>query len=173
MFGKRKNKELENVLLPLLKQSYIKNEADCIRINNEYNKVIMAVGYPREIQEGWLDRIISSEGNFDLCMFIEPAEIQTIMTSLNNELVKQKADMISAQNKGIVNPVLAVQHEDTYNTLKGLQTGKEKLFNFSFYANARAVNKNELELLGRKIESEFNSIMIVPKIPALRMQQAV
>lgn len=161
-------------LLPLLiKPSYIKNSFDSIKTNSGYNRVIMAVGYPRIIREGWLNNIVASEGNFDLSMFISPSPIQSILTDLNRELVKQKSDMLAAEAKGIVNPSLKVQYEDTYRVLERLQTGEEKLFNFALYANARAQSESELELLSKKIESEMNSIMIIPKTPYLKMQDAL
>ncbi len=163
----------ENQIQKLLKPSYIKNEADNIVINNSCNRIVCAVGYPRIIQEGWLNKIISSNGNFDVSMFIEPSSIETIMNQLNSELVKQKSDLIASEQNGIINPSLKVQYEDTYHTLQKLQTGEEKLFNFSFYINAKAENKKELQLLTKRIETELNSIMIIPKIPYLKMKEAM
>jgi len=46
---------------------------------------------------------------------------------MNQELVKQKSDMLASESKGIVNPSLKVQYEDTYSTLQHLQFGEEKL----------------------------------------------
>lgn len=163
----------ENSLEALLKPSFVRNSPDCIQVNESFNRVVMAVGYPRQIEEGWLDRIVSSEGNFDLSMFVEPASIEFILGQLNRELVKQKSDIMAAEMKGIVNPILRVQYEDTYATLQHLQTGEEKLFNFSFYANARSYDKDGLNLLSKKIESELNSIMVIPKTPYFKMQQAI
>ncbi|MFH0955299.1 MAG: ATP-binding protein [Candidatus Micrarchaeota archaeon] len=157
----------------LLKPSYVNNEPDSIQINDTYNRIVMAVGYPRTIQEGWLDRIVSSEGNFDLSLHVEPASIELILGKLNQELVKQKSDILASETRGIVNPSLKVQYDDTYKTLQSLQTGEEKLFNLSFYVNARAFDKPELDLATRKIESELNSMMIIPKTPYFRMQQAL
>jgi len=152
-------------LAKLLKPSFVHNEPDSIQINDTYNRIVMAVGYPRTIQEGWLDRIVSAEGTFDLSLHIEPASIELILGKLNQELVKQKSDILASETKGIVNPSLKVQYDDTYKTLQSLQSGEEKLFNLSFYVNARATDKNELELATRKIESELNSMMILPKTP--------
>lgn len=160
-------------LIQLLKPSYIKNAVDSIQINEQFNRIIMAVGYPRAIREGWLDTIISSEGNYDLSLHIHPSNVETILTQLNQELVKQEADLFAAQSKGIVNPSLRLQHQDTMNVLEKLQKGEEKLFNLSLYINARAYSKDKLELLSRKIQSELNSMLIIPKIPFLRMDDAV
>ena len=165
---------LKGAMLPeLVKPSYVENEFDCIKVNNQLNRIITAVGYPRIIREGWLNAIVSSEGDFDLSMFIEPASIEFVLTQLNRELVKQRCDMMMAEQKGIVNPSLKVQYDDTYNTLARLQAGEEKLFNFSLYVNARAQTKEKLELLSRKIESELNSIMVIPKTPYMKMQPAM
>jgi len=173
-FNKSKKENLQGDLLPLLlRPSFVRNSFDCIQVNNNFNRVIMAVGFPRIIREGWLNSIISSQGNFDVSMFISPASIQFVLSALNRELVKQKCDLMAAELKGVVNPSLKVQYEDTYRTLEKLQSGEEKLFNFCLYVNARAGSKQELELLTKKIESELNSVMIIPKVPFLKMQQAI
>jgi len=117
----------EKMLPQLLKPSYMKNEIDCIKINSNYNRVVVASGYPRTIKEGWLNSIVSSQGDFDLSMHIEPARLEGILNDLNRELVKQKSDMMAAELKGIVNPSLKVQYDDTYRTLERLQSGEEKL----------------------------------------------
>lgn len=170
---KAASKTIQEEMLPeLIRPSYVKNEFDCIKVNSNYNRIVCAVGYPRVIKEGWLNSIVSSEGNFDLSMFIEPAQIEGMMNDLNRELVKQKSDMMAAELKGIVNPSLKVQYDDTYRTLEKLQTGEEKLFNFSLYANARAKSKKDLELSSRKIESELNAMMIIPKTPYMKMEPA-
>jgi len=158
-------------LTKLLKPSYVHNEYDSIRVNEQFTRTIMAIGYPRTIREGWLDSIISSEGNFDLSMHIKPSHIATIITQLNQELVKQESDLMAAQIKGIVNPSLKLQHQDTLNILDKLQKGEEKLFNLSLYLGARAYDKEKLELLTKKILAELNSIMIIPKIPFLKMNE--
>ncbi len=156
-------------LSSLLKPSLVKNEVDFFQVNEQFGRVIMAVGYPRTIREGWLDSIISSEGNFDMSIHVKPSHIETVMSQLNQELVKQEADMMAAQMKGIVNPSLKIQHDDTMRVLEKLQKGEEKLFNIALYIGAKAYDKEKLELLTKKILSELNSIMVIPKIPFLRM----
>ncbi|MDD3159988.1 MAG: ATP-binding protein [Candidatus ainarchaeum sp.] len=166
---KIKKETNQETITRLLKPSYVKNDIDSITVNEQLTRTIMAVGYPRKIKEGWLNQIISSEGNFDLSMHIKPENIQTTITQLNQELIKQESDLLSAQIKGIINPSLKLQHQDTLNILEKLQKGEEKLFNIALYIGARAYEKNKLELLTKKIIAELNSIMIIPKIPYLKM----
>ncbi len=163
----------ETVLKELVKPSYVQNNPDSIQVNDKHNRIIMAVGYPRKIKEGWLDSLITSQGNFDISMHIQPSRAEQIITQLNTELVKQEADIMAFERKGIVNPSLKLQYSDTYKTLEQLQKGEEKLFSLSLYVNAKADNKKDLDLLTRKINSEMNSMLIIPKTPYLKMAQAL
>lgn len=176
-FFKKNNGEFvkreRNLLVDLLKPSFVQNEVDCIKVNEKHNRVVCAVGFPRFIQEGWLDQLIVQEGEFDLSFFIEPASIEVVLTKLNHELVKQKADLIAAERQGIINPSLEVQFEDTHKTLMNLQRGEEKLFLFSLYVNAKAHSREGLELQTKKVQSNLNSAMIVPKTPYFRQQQGL
>ena len=122
---------------------------------------------------GFLDKIVSLAGDFDLSLHIEPYDLETTMITLNKELQKQRADLFAAQQKGILNPSLEIKYADTRAILENLQKGKEKLFNVSMYINCRAQSKKELDYLTRRIESELNSLLIIPKSPQFRMAQGL
>jgi len=150
----------------------IENQVDFLKIDNKLlTRVIYAHGYPRIVEAGFLDRIVSCSGNFDLSMHIEPYPLESTIVNINRELQKQRADLYSAKMKGQVNPSLEIKYEDTQKTLENLQKGKEKLFNISFYINCKGHNKDELELLTKKIESELNALLIIPKQARFRMIQ--
>lgn len=157
--------------LPSISPKYIKNNPDHLEINKKYYRIVHAHGYPRNVETGFLDRIVSSLGDFDLSMHIKPYPIENMLINLNQELQKQRADLYSMKHKGIINPSLEIQYNDTRNTLKNLQKGKERLFNISLYIMCRADSVKELDLLTKKVESELNSIMILPKTATLRMLQ--
>lgn len=159
--------------LESLQPKEIHNYSDYIKINNTLNRVICAYGYPRIVEAGFLDKIVSCVGDFDLSLHIEPYPIETTMISLNKELQKQRADLYAAQLKNILNPSLEIKYKDTLRILEELQKGRDKLFNISLYVNCRAETKAELNLLTKKIESELNSLMIIPKIPSFRMAQGL
>ncbi|RLG69342.1 MAG: hypothetical protein DRO07_02460, partial [Candidatus Iainarchaeum archaeon] len=79
LFKRRKEDSLRASILPdLIKPSLIENRISCIKVNNFLNRVIAAVGFPRFIREGWLDALISSEGDFDISLFIEPVSIEFV-----------------------------------------------------------------------------------------------
>lgn len=149
----------------------IENTPSFIKINGKFNRTIYVHGYPRSVEHGFLDRIVSLLGNFDFSLHIEPYDIETMMININRELQKQRADLYSSQQKNIINPSLEIKYEDTKAILENLQKGKDKLFNVSLYINCRANSKEELDLISRRVESELNSLMIIPKYSSFRMAQ--
>jgi len=147
----------------------ISNHVDYLEVDDQYQRIVYASGYPRYVEAGFLDRIISSLGDFDLSIHLKPYPIEGMLVGLNRELQKQRADLYSMQIKGITNPSLEIQYADTRGTLEDLQKGKERLFNVSLYVNCKADSLKELNLLTKKVESELNSLMILPKIPNFKM----
>ncbi len=142
-----------------------------VEISGKLSRTIYAYGYPRMVELGFLDKIVSSFGDFSLSMHIEPMALEHTMILLNKELQKQRADLYSARLKNQLNPSLEIKYKDTLKTLETLQMGSEKLFNISLYITCKADNKRELDLLTKKIESELNSILIIPKEADFRMIQ--
>ncbi|MFH1210183.1 MAG: ATP-binding protein [archaeon] len=162
-----------NYLHYLIAPKLIKNYPDYIKINNTFNRIISTYGYPRIVEPGFLDKIITSKGDFNISLFIEPFNIENTMIMLDKELQKQRADLYSAQKNSIMNPFLELKYEDTKRILEDLQKGKEKLFNISFYINCKASSIEDLNLLTKKIESDLNSLMIIPKLPIFEMLQGL
>jgi len=165
-YGKGKGNFIDS-----LSPEVINTDVNYLEVDGKYHRIIYANGYPRMVENGFLDKIVSSLGDFDLSMHIKPYPIEGMLIDLNRELQKQRADLFSMQMKGIINPSLEIQHTDTRKTLKDLQKGKERLFNISLYISCKADSLKELDLLTQKVESELNSIMILPRTANLRMLQ--
>jgi len=163
----------ENLTLYDISPKYIKNHVDFIQVNETLNRIIYSTGYPRQVEPGFLNRIVTADGDFDVSIHIEPFPIESMMINLNRELQKQRADMFAQQSKNILNPSLEIKYKDTRSVLENLQKGTEKMFNVSLYINCRAKNKQELTLLTKKVESELNSVMIIPRKPLFRMAQGL
>lgn len=151
----------------------ITNNKDYLQIDDYFYRVIYASGYPRTVEAGFLDRVVSLLGDFNLSLQINPYPIDRMLIDLNRELQKQRADLFSLNTKGIINPSLEIQYKDTRRTLEILQKGRERLFNIGLYITCKAKSVRDLDLLTKKVESELNSIMIMPKIASYRMIQGL
>ena len=160
-------------LYSLISPAEIVNKPEYIKVNENYNRIIAASGYPRTVEEGFLDKIITAAGDFDLSLHIEPFPIETTLVMLNKELQKQRADLFAAEMKHSVQPSLEIQYRDTHSVLNSIQKGEEKLFNVSLYINVRAKDLKELDVLTRTVQAQLNSMLIVPTIPKFRMAQGL
>lgn len=165
----KKEKSLYNIISP----EEIVNNPDHIKVNQYYNKIISVIGYPRIVEEGFLDKIITTVGNFDLSIHIEPFPIENTLVMLNKELQKQRADLYASELKHTLQPSLEIQYKDTRGVLDNIQKGEEKLFNVSLYINVKAKTLEELDLQVKTIQSQLNSILIIPKTPKFRMAQGL
>jgi len=176
---KLNDSELKRLFMKISNKSYgkdflpekIKNSIDFLEVDKKFHRIIYAYGYPRTVEEGFLDRLVSCSGDFNFVLHINPQPIEMAIVALNKGLQKQRADLYSAKIKNQLNPSLEIKYKDTKKILENLQKGNEKLFNVGLYIDCKADSKKELDLLTRKIESELNSLLIQPKQPAFRMLQ--
>ncbi|MBU1975427.1 MAG: ATP-binding protein [Nanoarchaeota archaeon] len=164
--------QIKDNLLFLIGPNYIKDNADSLQINEKQCRIISAVGYPRSVESGFLDKIISSNDDFDISIHVEPYTLETMMVMLNKEIQKQRADLFAEELKKSINPSLEIKYKDTRKVLEEMQKGVEKLFNVSLYINCKGKTKEELDHLTKKVESELHSIMMVPRTPIFRQIQA-
>ena len=147
------------------------NSVDYAEIDGVFHRIVYAYGYPRMVESGFLDKLVSCSGNFDLSLHIEPCSVENTLVMLNKELQKQRADLYAAQIKNQLNPSLEIKYADTHRILEELQKGTERLFNISLYIDCKANSLDSLNLLTRKIESELNSLLIIPRQANFRMIQ--
>ena len=157
---------MARIVLP----SLIQNRMNEIKTDDKWRRIIAADGYPRSVSDGWLDKLVSMSGNFDMAMHIEPLETNKVIRLLNKELRKQGSDINALAKKGDIIPTsLQIQNEDTKNVLRIIQKGEEKMFNVSIYVSPKADSLEELELLTKRVNATLNSVMIQPRIPTMRM----
>ncbi len=168
---KVKKESEKSSVLNLIAPEVFKDNISSLEVNDKHYRIITAVGYPRNVEVGFLDKIISSNDDFDISIHIEPYSIDSMMILLNRELQKQRADLYADKLKNSINPSLEIKYRDTLKVLEAMQKGTQKLFNISLYIGCKGKTKEELELLTKKVEAELNSIMIIPSTPLLRQNQ--
>nr|AQS33902.1 hypothetical protein [uncultured archaeon] len=144
-----------------------------LKIDETFVRTIAVKGYPRSVEEGFLDKIITLNGRFDISLHIEPYLIETMMLMLNRELQKQRGDLWSMEQKGIINPSLEIKYQDTRKVLENLQKGMEKLFNISLYITCKGKSLAELNILCKKVESQLNALLMVPMRPRYQQHKAL
>ena len=161
----------KDLLNYILQPSRVRVEPEKLSINGIFNRILMAVGYPREVEVGFLDKIIRSRDNFDISLHIRPNSIEGMMVRLNRILRQMNSDKYAAQQEGKLTPTLDLQMQDTNRLLHELQSGREKLYDIGLFVNVKAHSLPELDMSTKRVESDLNSVMIVPKTPVYRMRE--
>ena len=134
-----------------------------VKINDTFHSIIQAIGFPRKVEDGWLQAFMSKNDQYDISIHIAPSSVNEMLVMLHNQIVRQTADLISSTSKGTPNPSLEIKLADTKRLHDALYKGEEKLFKVSLYINNKASDKGVQSLLLEKCKANLNSLLIIPK----------
>ena len=111
------------------KQGLVDERADGLRIGEQWRRVLVADGYPGAVGDGWLDKLITMPGTFDMALNITPLEKARVLEQLWRELLKQKSDIESYRKRGErPHEYLQAQYEDTLRVREAIEKDEEKIF---------------------------------------------
>ena len=96
------------------------NDPSYIKIDDIYNKILYAHGYPRSVESGFLDKIVSSLGDFDLSLHIEGGKIVGNRTNPHNFLNSGKLGPPLRGYPG--DTIITTEYGDTYYIFKASGT---------------------------------------------------
>lgn len=157
----------------LITPSYVEIRPDYARINETYHRIIQAVGYPRKVEDGWLQNFLNKNDNYDVSIHVYPSVINDTLTFLHNQIIKQTADLIGSTAKGTPNPSLEIKLKDTKSLYDALYKGEEKLFRISLYVDSKEATLDKLNLLTEKCKSNLNALLIIPKTTNYRIYEGL
>ncbi len=163
----------EEMFSYLITPSYVEIKPNYARINETYHRIVQAAGYPRKVEDGWLQNFLNKNENYDVSIHVQPAPIEETLTFLHNQIVKQTSDLISSTAKGTPNPSLEIKLSDTKRIYDSLYKGEEKLFRVSLYIDNKEATLEKLDLLTEKCKSNLNAMLIIPKTTNFRMYEGV
>lgn len=157
----------------LITPSYVEIRPDYGRINETYHRIVQAVGYPRKVEDGWLQSFLNKNENYDISIHIHPSAINETLTFLHNQIIKQTTDLVVSTSKGTPNPSLEIKLADTKKLYDALYKGEEKLFRLSLYIDSKEATLEKLNLLTEKCKSNLNALLIIPKTTNYRMYEGL
>lgn len=169
---KEKEKTTPNYFLETITPEF-DIKPDHALVNGTYHSVVKAVGYPRNVDDGWLETFLSANEPYEISLHIRPATISGTLVNLHNQIIKETSDLFSSKNEGTPNPSLQIKLKDTTHVYELLYKGKEKMFQVSLYVDSQAPSRGELDLLTEKCKANMNSLLIVPKTLDFRMADGI
>ena len=142
-------------------------------VNGEYHRILRIGGYPRQVENGWLQEFLSKNDGYDISLHVKPSTISQMLIHLHNQIIQQTSDLLLSTSKGTPNPMLEIKKADTMRVYDSLYKGEEKLFSVSLYIDSKAASEDELRLLTEKAKSSLNAQMMIPKLTAWRMADGI
>ncbi|MCX6770782.1 MAG: ATP-binding protein [Candidatus Micrarchaeota archaeon] len=142
-------------------------------VNGILHRVIKAVGYPRNVEDGWLEQFMATSEPYDVSIHIHPASISRTLANIHRQIIKQTSDLLSGNAEHAPNPSLEIKRKDTLKVYGLLYKGKEKMFDVSLYVDSQARGKDELALMEERCKANMNAMLIVPKRTDFRMADGI
>jgi len=157
----------------IISPSAIEVDFTFLRINNRFHRTYYVVNYPRYVSPNWLSPLINFDKALDVSMFIYPTEGKEVLNDLRRKIAEMEAEISSDVQRGrVVDPTTQAKLEDALSLQEELAKGMEKFFQFGLYINVSADSLEELNRVGKELESSLGALMIIPKQAALQMEEA-
>lgn len=142
-----------------------------IQVGGKFYRTFFIVGYPRYVSTGWLAPVIDFDQSLNISMFVYPVYVNDVLSNLKRKIAEMEATLGAQQEKGqAVNPQVEAALNDAYGLQAELAKGMERFFQFGMYITLIANDKSELEESTKKLTSTLSSLLLVPKIATLQME---
>lgn len=160
---------LRDVIAP----SSFEIESSYLKVGSKYVRTYFVYGYPRSLFTGWLSPLINLDQVLDIALHIYPAESKVVLDNLRRKVGQLEANYSINREKGLVrDPALEAALQDAEELRDKLQVGEERFFRFGLYITVYGKDLQEIDLIGKNIESIFGQSLIYTKPANIQMEQA-
>ncbi|MHB8242792.1 MAG: VirB4 family type IV secretion system protein [Solirubrobacteraceae bacterium] len=146
--------------------SAVEIERDWVRTGQVWHRSLAVVGYPREVNQGWLAPLLKAAGDLDLTLHIGP--IPPVLAA--DRLRRQRARLESSRrldlDRGrLSDPTIAAAAEDAEELASALARGESRLFRSGLYLRVSGGSREELEQRTERVRALCAS-MLLHVVPA-------
>src|SRR5215471_18228771 len=100
-------------LADLLAPAAVEVARDHLRLEYQYARVLVVVGYPRSVVPGWLSPLLEFEHPIEVSLHVQPLESASIVKLLSQKLVQlQSSRLIDVRSGRLSDPEREVAFED-------------------------------------------------------------
>ncbi|ALG06943.1 VirB4 family type IV secretion system protein [Kibdelosporangium phytohabitans] len=113
-----------------------------LEVGGEWVASFAVVGFPREVNPGWLAPLLTYPGRLDVSVHIEPIDPATAASRLKKQLAKLEAGRRhTAEHGRLFDPQVEAATEDAYDLSSRVARGEGKLFRVGLYLTVHAVSE--------------------------------
>ena len=152
--------------------AYYKASPNKLQINNTLVRTFFVYAYPTFLEWNWLSPIINWDVKYDMSLFVYPVESANIQKFLKKRLTQLHSERSMNAEKWLLNdPAIEAQIQDVEELRHKLTRWEEKYFHFALYITIYAENEDQLNKIGKDIETILAGRNVLQKQSFLRAEQ--
>jgi conjugal transfer ATP-binding protein TraC len=160
-------------LADLLAPAAVEVGRDHVRLEYQYARGLVVVGYPRTVMPGWLTPLLEFEHPIEVSFHIHPLETASIVKLLGHKLVQlQSSRLVDLRSGRLADPEREVAFEDAERLRDALQRGEQRVFSVSLYVLLRASSQRVLDDLTRRVETTLDGMLAHSRVAILEQERA-
>ncbi len=159
-------------LADVIAPSSVEVDFNYIRVGERFYKTFFVIGYPRYVSPNWLSPVIDFNHSLNISMFIYPTSSSDVLSDLRRKTAEMEATISSQIDQGlVVDAKIQAALEDAQSLTEELAKGIERFFQMSLYITLYSESLAELEQSSKRLESTLSSLLILPKLSTLQMEE--
>jgi conjugal transfer ATP-binding protein TraC len=160
-------------LADLLAPAVVEIRRDHVRLEYQYARVLVVIGYPRSVSPGWLTPLLEFEHPLEISLHVQPLESASIVKLLGHKLVQlQSSRLVDVRGGRLADPEREVAFEDAERLRDALQRGEQRVFSVSLYVLVRASSQRALDDLTRRVETTLDGMLAHSRVALLEQERA-
>lgn len=162
---------MSSSVVDLISPDMIEVDFDHIKIGGAFFRTLFVAGYPRFVSANWLSPIIDFDSSIDIAMFVYPVESKDILSNLKRKIAEMEATIESDIKRGhVIDPSVQVALDDALSLQEQLAKGAERFFQFGLYLTVSTSSLDDLNQVGKQVESTLASLLLTGKRATLQME---
>ncbi len=142
-----------------------------LNLSGMHARVLYAVAYPRYLNEGWLEPILSLERELDVAIYIHPIDTADTLKKFQKKVAEVQSQInVKAERGEVRDPQLEAAFRNLEELRDKLQQAEEKLFNVGLYITLYGKDEAELNKAESAVKGMLDSKLVYIK-PALFQQE--
>jgi type IV secretory pathway VirB4 component len=141
-------------------------QRDYVRSGETWHRTLAVLGYPREVNQGWLAPLLHAAGELDLTLHIGPIAPAMAADRLRRQRARlESSRRLDADRGRLTDPILAAAAEDADELASALARGESRLFRSGLYLRVSGQSREELEERTGRVKALCAS-MLLHVVPA-------
>lgn len=142
-----------------------------INLSGRLSRVFFAVAYPRFLNDGWLEPILTMDRELDLSIVVHPISTSDMLKKFQKKVAEVQSQINVRAERGMVrDPQLDAAYRNLEDLRDKLQQAEEKLFNVGLYIAIYGDSEADLNKTEAEIKGTLDARLIYIK-PALFQQE--